>query len=78
MNFDKLKEIIDSNNISYDVELLSDSNWECSETIIGSIFYNEEDNIIVCNQPHRIEKTREYNNKIYKLIYDEYKHKGDK
>lgn len=71
MLFNKLKEIIDDNSIPYDVELLSDSGWECNETEIGSIYYNKEDNTIVLKQAIFNDKEAEYNNKKYNLIYNE-------
>lgn len=71
MNFSKLKEVLDKNNIPYDVDLLSDSGWEGGETGMGSIYYSKEDNAIIFRQGDEYEKERAYNKKIYKLIYDE-------
>lgn len=40
MTFELLTEIIKENNIPSNVELLSDSGWECSETGMNGVYYN--------------------------------------
>lgn len=50
MTYDKLTKIIEKYNIPKDVHLMSDSGWECNETEMNGILYNEEKNIIVFKQ----------------------------
>lgn len=50
MTYDKLTKIIEKYNISKNVHLMSDSGWECNETEMNGILYNEEKNIIVFKQ----------------------------
>ena len=50
MTFEKLSNLIESNNIPKDVKLMSDSGWECDATEMNGIFYNQEDNVLVFTQ----------------------------
>ena len=50
MTFEILKKIIEKHNIPEDVELLSDSGWECSETDMDGVWYNEKRNEIIFTQ----------------------------
>ena len=50
MNFGKLKEILEKNNIPDNAILLSDSGWECDATDMDGIYYNKEKNIVVFTQ----------------------------
>lgn len=50
LTFKKLSKIIKNNNIPETVHLMSDSGWECSETEMNGILYNEKENIIVFKQ----------------------------
>lgn len=50
MTFEKVKDLIVENNIPENVHLLSDSGWECSETEMDGIFYNQKENQIVFTQ----------------------------
>ena len=50
MTFEKLKELIEKYNIPSNVKLLSDSGWECDETEMDGVFYNEIENHIVFTQ----------------------------
>lgn len=50
MTFEKLKELIEKYNIPENVRLLSDSGWECNETDMNGVFYNEKENHIVFTQ----------------------------
>lgn len=50
MRFCQLEKIIEENNIPKDVKLLSDSGWECSETEMNGVYYNEKENTIVFTQ----------------------------
>ena len=50
MTFEKLKQVIEKNNIPEDVHLLSDSGWECSATEMDGVYYNECKNVIVFTQ----------------------------
>lgn len=50
MTFEKLKELIEKHNIPSNVKLLSDSGWECYETEMNGVFYNEKENHIVFTQ----------------------------
>lgn len=50
LTFEKLSNIIEKYNIPKDVHLMSDSGWECNETEMNGILYNEKENIIVFKQ----------------------------
>lgn len=50
MTFKKLQDLLEKYNISNDVELLSDSGWECDETEMNGVYYNEKDNHIIFTQ----------------------------
>lgn len=50
MTYEKLREIIEANNIPQNVELLSDSGWECNETPMDGVYYNAKLNHIVFTQ----------------------------
>ena len=50
MTFAILKKIIEKHNIPEDVELLSDSGWECSATTMDGVWYNVKLNVIEFTQ----------------------------
>lgn len=50
MTIGEFKKIIIKNNIPEDVTMLSDSGWECSETDMDGVWYNEEEKTIVFTQ----------------------------
>lgn len=50
MTFEKLKQIIEKNNIPEDVTLMSDSGWECCATKMDGVYYNECENVMVFTQ----------------------------
>lgn len=50
LTFELLYKIIEKNNIPHDVNLMSDSGWECYATEMGCIYYNESENVIVFTQ----------------------------
>ena len=50
MTFEQLKEIIDKNNIPYNVTLESDSGWECDATDMDGVYYNRQKNLIIFTQ----------------------------
>ena len=53
MTFEKLKELIEKHNIPSNVKLLSDSGWECNETDMNGVFYNEKENHIIFTQSYQ-------------------------
>jgi len=50
MTFNELLKIIKDNNIPEDVTLMSDSGWECGETDMDGVYYNDALNIIIFTQ----------------------------
>jgi hypothetical protein len=50
MTFTELSKIIKDNNIPEDVRLMSDSGWECGETDMDGVYYNDALNIIIFTQ----------------------------
>lgn len=50
MTYEKLRKIIEVNNIPQNVELLSDSGWECGYTPMDGVYYNARLNRIVFTQ----------------------------
>ena len=50
LDFKTLVNLIEKYNIPEDVELWSDSGWECSATRITNAFYNKKRNVIVFTQ----------------------------
>lgn len=50
MTFAILKKIIEKHNIPEDVELLSDSGWECGATEMDGVWYNAKLNVIEFTQ----------------------------
>jgi len=67
MTFEKLQELIEKHNIPSNVKLLSDSGWECNETDMNGVFYNEKENHIIFTQ--EFEYSYQYlENKDYKEL----------
>ena len=62
MTFEELENIITRNNIPKNVRLLSDSGWECSETDMDGVYYDETKNELIFRQD--ICKYDDYFNKI--------------
>ena len=50
MTFELLTEIVKENNIPSNVELLSDSGWECNETGMNGVYYNRNENRMIFTQ----------------------------
>ena len=50
MTFGRLTELINHNNISHDVIMMSDSGWEYCATVMNGAYYNKKDNLIVFTQ----------------------------
>lgn len=50
MTFEKLQALIEKHNIPSNVKLLSDSGWECDETEMDGVYYNEKENHIIFTQ----------------------------
>lgn len=50
MTMEILERIMKENNIPKDVQLMSDSGWECDPTEMDGIFYNRQSNTIVFTQ----------------------------
>lgn len=61
MTFEKLKELIEKYNIPSNVKLLSDSGWECDETEMDGVYYNQEENHIIFTQ--EFSKYEKYSNR---------------
>lgn len=67
MTFKKLKELIEKYKIPSNVELLSDSGWECNETDMDGVFYNQKENHIIFTQ--QFEYSYQYSeNKEYQKL----------
>lgn len=66
MTFEKLKELIEKHNTPSNVKLLSDSGWECNETEMDGVFYNEEENHIIFTQDYDEDEYR-FNRK-YRIL----------
>ena len=47
MTFEKLQQIIEENNIPHDVQLQSDSGWECCETEMDGVYYDAGENRLI-------------------------------
>ena len=65
MTLAKLKELCQQNNIPDDVELLSDSGWECSETNMDGVWYSKEAICIVFTQGEEVDFLLENDGKYY-------------
>ena len=50
ITFKQLSQYINENNIPENVKLLSDSGWECGETGIRAVYYNEFENVLFLYQ----------------------------
>lgn len=50
MTFEKLQQIIEKNSIPHDVQLQSDSGWECCETEMDGVYYEAEENRLIFTQ----------------------------
>lgn len=50
MTFDILQKVIKENKIPTNVQLVSDSGWECDATEIDGAYYNKAENKIVFTQ----------------------------
>lgn len=50
MTYELLTRIIEEHNIPKDVKMMSDSGWECEETEMNGIFYNEKENTLIFTQ----------------------------
>lgn len=65
MTLAKLKELCQQNNIPDDVELLSDSGWECGETDMDGVWYSKEANCIVFTQGEDVDFLLKNDRKYY-------------
>lgn len=65
MTLAKLKELCQQNNIPDDVELLSDSGWECGETDMDGVWYSKEANCIVFTQGDDVDFLLKNDRKYY-------------
>ena len=68
MTLGKLKELCQQNNIPDDVELLSDSGWECGETDMDGVWYSKEANCLVFTQGENADFLLRNDRKYY-LVY---------
>lgn len=50
MTFEKLAILIERYNIPHDVEILSDSGWECNATNMDGIYYSKKEKTIIFTQ----------------------------
>lgn len=50
MTFERLQQIIEENSIPHDVQLQSDSGWECCKTEMDGIYYDAEENRLIFTQ----------------------------
>ena len=50
MTFEKLQQIIEENNIPLDVQLQSDSGWECCETEMNGVYYDSKEKRLIFTQ----------------------------
>ncbi len=73
MTLAKFKELCQQNNIPDDVELLSDSGWECGETDMDGVWYSKEANCIVFTQGEDVDFILKNDGKYYL----EYKRRED-
>ena len=62
MTFNELEDIITRNNIPKNVRLLSDSGWECGETEMDGVYYDETENTLIFTQ--EINQYDDYFNEI--------------
>lgn len=65
MTLEKLKELCQQNIIPDDVELLSDSGWECGETDMDGVWYSKEANCIVFTQGEDVDFLLKNDRKYY-------------
>ena len=75
MTVGKLAQILKENNIPEDAVMLSDSGWECCETDMDGVYYNEETNKLVFTPFGDKYDHRYYNVSPWRLLYSE--EKGD-
>lgn len=54
MTFEKLQQIIEENNIPHDVQLQSDSGWECCETEMDGVYYNSKEKRLIFTQEGKV------------------------
>ena len=70
MTFQILKEIIEKCNIPEDVELRSDSGWECGDTRMDGVYYNAKGNLIIFTQ-NPTSYDRYFRDPDWELVYGE-------
>ncbi len=68
MTFEQLSNIIAENNIPHNVELQSDSGWECCETDMNGVYYDEQNNRLVFTQDGDV-GDEWFKNKDIKILY---------
>lgn len=72
MTYEKLRKIIELNNIPQNVELLSDSGWECDDTPMDGVYYNAILNHIIftqsCSKYERYDKDYKGSAKKYGYV----------
>ena len=73
MKFGTLNSLIKTYNISPNVELMSDSEWECYPTHISAVYYSSKENIIILRQAP-LDWTYSYKENHWRLIYREELH----
>lgn len=68
MTFELLSRLIEKHDIPKDVELISNSGWECNATDMNGVYYNRKDNLIVFTQDGE-ENDDEFYDPEWELIY---------
>lgn len=63
MTLQLINELCKKNNIPDNVELLSDSGWECDPTDMDGVYYSKEKNTIIFTQGGEYEIENPYNDK---------------
>ena len=67
MTFEKLQQIIEENNIPLDVQLQSDSGWECCETEMNGVYYDSKEKRLIFTQEGCASEEKKKKNGVYIL-----------
>ena len=67
MTFEKLWQIIEENNIPHNVQLQSDSGWECCETEMDGVYYDVGENRLIFSQEGKASDEWFGKNRVYIL-----------
>ena len=69
MTVKEFNKIVQDNNIPDDITMMSDSGWECCESDMDGVYYNEENKLIIFTQNGDMFESNWYGKEGWKLLH---------